>query len=914
MLRTFYLTILYSFMVLGLLGGWERRLNAEPSDYKKFEYISIEQGLSQSFVLCMIQDRQGFLWFGTEDGLNRYDGYEFKHFFHDPNDPDSLSHNTVKCLLEDSAGNIWVGTSDGGLNRFDPKRGTFVYYKSDPGTQGSLGGNNVSVLHQDIKGNLWVGTGRYLNRFYPETGTFKTYEFIAPKEETPKMSVVFAINSDRSGRILVGGYHLGMAIFDPETETFLYFNENGDSPGGVPSNNVQFIIPGDYQTFWIGTQGAGLLSFDLKTKRFSGGFTDTFRGFPLKVSYIFGGFQSRLRPNILWLTTLNGLVEFDTKKRGVRDYIRSGEGSNLIMNDIVDVLEDSEGNIWIATFGKGLNKYVKRKSLFKEWRREQQVAQNSTCSLIPAVVEDRRGKLFAGTLGGGIECYDRETGDIQFFRDKTGDDYSRWKNFVKCMTLDRAGNIWFGTHGGGLNRLDQTSGRFHSFVNKPGDSSSLPCNVIISLLEDGGGAFWIGTRSAGLVKMDRETGTFKRYPILKGDSNDDSPKKISVLFEDRKNQLWIGTDGAGICVLDEERTGQTVFRNNPLDPDSINCDKISAIYQDSAGRVWIGTDGGGLDRFDREANRFDHLTLNDGLPSNVVCGILEDDHSHLWVSTIRGLACFTPSSMKIEVFTTSDGLPTNEFISRSCFKSPSGELHFGTTHGLVSFSPDALDKSGFVPPVVFTSFQLLNRDIRLKKTISYLEELKLSYRDTFLIEFAALSYSSPSKNQYAYKLSGLQDEWVPLGSKRVLNFAHLEPGEYQLRVKGSGSGGLWNEEGASIRLIIQPPIWQTWWFKLLVILIIIAAAYRWHATKLKNATLKLKTESAMNRLFARFKISEREQEIVALVLKGKTNKEIEDELFISIKTVKSHIYNVYRKMGVKSRLELINLIQTSTRE
>ena len=883
-------------------------------DFKKIEHLSLQHGLSQSTIICVIQDRNGFLWFGTIDGLNRYDGYEFKTFYEDPEDKNSLSDSGITCLLEDKKGYIWVGTAAGGLNKFDPSTETFTRYNADPDDPTSLLSDYIRAIDEDEDGRLWVGAATYLHKFDPATGVFKPFRFHLPTTDAASRQEIKAVFATKSGTVLVGGYHIGMGVFDVETETFEYFHKDQDPPTGLTSNNIRFFFPVSDHEVWLGTVGGGLLSFDPGTKRFEAVCPQSVIHSNHSLLYLFDGCRSTTRPEIFWFTTSKGLVEFDSRQGCKLDLWLAGEGNNLNNNDLVGVLEDREGNLWVGGYGAGLNKYAPSKSLFKEWRKVKGATQNLNNNIVFSVLEDKNGKLWFGSMGGGIECYDKETGEFTVYRNRLEDKEGLWSDLIRTIYQDRRGDLWIGTNGSGLIRLDPGTGKSERFSYESGNPKSLSGYIVNCIHEDRNGVLWIGTWSNGLCTLDRDSGTFHRYYRSNGQASELDIQSVKVIHEDSDGKLWIGTWDDGLHCVDEARKECAHYKRDITDPFGLNCNTIIDIYESQDGILWLGTNGGGLNRFDKSTGRFEHVTVVDGLPNNIVYGVLEDAQHHLWLSTNKGLARFDYKSREIEVFTMADGLPSNEFNTRARFLSPSGEMYFGTTQGLVSFFPEDIRKSMFKPPVVFTAFKLLNRNIKLKQSITHLKELTLSYKDTFMFEFAALSYSSPSKNQYAYKLSGLQPEWVPLGHKRTLNFAHLEPGNYQLTVKGSNSDGVWNESGASIRLIIVPPVWQTWWFKLLVMVCIILLAYRWHSVKLRDATLKLKTESAMNRLFARFKLSEREQEIVDLILKGKANKDIEEELFISIKTVKSHIYNIYRKMGVKNRLELINLVQKSVKE
>ena len=622
--------------------------------------------------------------------------------------------------------------------------------------------------------------------------------------------------------------------------------------------------------------------------------------------------KSRVQPGILWATTTKGFLKIDSNRNQIIEHIRGGYPSDLSSDTLLSALEDREGNLWVSELGRGLKKFVARSYVFESMNHQPGISNSLGSNIAYAILEDNGGDLWIGTGKGGVDRFSNSS-LVARYRNSSAGPHNLGSKSIRDIIQDSAGDIWVATLGDGLKRINRKTGAISHFLFQPEDPHSISSNLVMCLMQDHAGVLWVGTPDAGINSMDIETGAITRYFSRSGKQDNVELHSLQTIYEDSGGTLWFGMFNKGLMSLDKERATFRYFSPDPEDPCSINSNNVISIHEGSRGKLWVGTIGGGLNCLDRSTGRFDHYTTKHGLPNNVIYGILEDSRQRLWLSTNRGLACLDPETQNVTVFNQADGLPSNEFNMGAYFQSKSGRMYFGSTNGLVSFSPNSIEKSTFVPPVVFTSFKLLNRDIELKRSISHLKELKLSYKDTFVIEFAALSYLNPAKNQYAYKLSGLHDEWIQLGARRTLNFAYLEPGDYQLIVKGTNGDGVWNETGATIRLTITPPVWQTWWFKLLAILSIIAIAYRWHTAKLEETTLRLKTESAMNSLFTRFRISEREKEILQLILKGKTNKDIEDSLFISIKTVKSHIYNVYRKMGVKNRLELINFIQKSVK-
>jgi len=485
---------------------------------------------------------------------------------------------------------------------------------------------------------------------------------------------------------------------------------------------------------------------------------------------------------------------------------------------------------------------------------------------------------------------------------------------VQCIFQDSKGFLWFGTSDG-LNKYD--GNKFTVYSPVPGAPGSLSYKIARTICEDQSGMLWVGTWGGGLNKFDRIKKKFTCYQYQRNNPSSLSHNIVHSIYEDRSGILWIGTL-SGLNKFHRQKEIFTRYIIEPNNPERFRHNYVMVILEDHLDELWIGTGGNGLLEFDREKETFTCYTMKDGLPNNMIYGILPDDQGNLWLSTNKGISRFNPSNRTFKNYELRDGIQGYEFNQGAYHKNRNGEMFFGGVKGFNVFHPDKIHENQYIPPIVITDFKIANKPILntesspLEKHISETKEIVLSYKDNiFSFEFAALDYINPAKNQYMYMMEGFNDQWIPLGTKHDITFTNLDPGEYTLRVKGSNNDGIWNNEGTSIKIIIKPPVWRTWWFRGLLVLIISALAFLWHKSRMKQLTLKLKTEAEMGRTFSKYNISQRERQIILLILKGKTNKDIENKLFISLKTVKSHIYNIYQKLGVKNRLELIHLIQKS---
>jgi len=762
--------------------------------------------LSNNSIRTIIEDRSGFLWIGTfGGGVNRFDreAETFTHYKSDPGNPNSLNNNYILSLVEDRSGLLWIGTVGGGLNRFNSQTGTFTYYRNDPGVANSLSHNEVRCIYEDKSGRLWFGTsGGGLNKFDPQTGTFTHFKTDPGNPNSLCHNHVLTICEDRLGRLWIGTYANGMDRFDPVTNSFTHYTSDPKNPNSLSNNEVWSILQDQEGLLWIGTAG-GLNTFDLKTGTFA-----------------------HYRPD-------------------------PGDPNSLSNDEIRSICQDRFGVLWIGTTLGGINKFNIEKQRFAHYRSVPNEPNCLSNNRVMSIFEDRKGIVWLGTYG-GLNKFDRKNETFSHYRHDPRDPASLSDNRVLTIYEDRFGALWIGTLGG-LNIFNPQTEAFTRYLIHPGDLNTLS-DRITSIVEDRWGYLWVGTVE-GLNRLERTMPgkgfNFTRYKSLSGDPSSLSHNLVYKIFPDRSGDLWIGTQ-EGLNRFDRQTEAFTRYLAAPGDPDSLSSNKVNYIYEDRMGTLWIGTDGG-LNKYRRNQDRFTHYKMENGLPNDVIYGILEDDHGNLWISTNNGLSKFNPGTEVFKNYDSRDGLQSNEFMYGACCRSTSGEMIFGGINGFNVFSPDSIRDNPHLPFIVITGLQIFNKPVGigeevdgriiLQQHISAAREIKLSYRHTgFSFEYAGLHYAAPDRNQYAYKMEGLEKEWNYVGNRRFATYAHLAPGKYVFRVKGSNNDGLWNETGASIKIVIPPPPWQTWWAYTLYGLVLIGIVFGYVRSQRK----KLAHERSVN--------------------------------------------------------------------
>ncbi len=757
-------------MWIGTFNGGLNRYTLQQHQFARYRHFPADTStLSSDIIYCVIQDRNGTIWVGTENGLNklmvRPDGTSaFVRHFHDANDPTSLTNNLIRSMCLDSTGNLWIGT-DSGLNvlraeEVDDAQPRFLHYQHDARNPASLSHDTVRTLYVDRSGEVWVGTEHGLNRV------------------------------------------LGSAQ-DPRSVTFRRFVSDSGTPGSLSNDEVYAILEDNAGVFWLGTDGGGLNRFDPETGKFN--------------SYV----NDPHNPN------------------------------TLSYNEIRSLYQDRSGVLWVGTYGGGVNKVDVRKRQFALYRNDPDDANTLNENIVWSIYEDRDGILWIGTHGGGLNRFDRRSNRFTAYRTDRRSPNSLSNDFVRLVVGDPSGDLWIGTNGGGICRFNVRTRQFTRYRHSPDDSTSISHDEIRAMYLDRNGILWIGTNGGGLNSFDTRAkqgarpvfNHFRRDPARNGSLSDDY---VRAIHEDASGVFWIGTQGGGLNKFERSSGTFTHFRADPARPDALNNDFIFCIHEDKKGVFWLGTWGGGLNRFDPATGKFAHFTTRDGLPSDAIYGILEDDSGNLWFSTNNGLVRFSPLTNQIRNYTIRDGLQNNEFNGGSFYKSTDGEMFFGGISGFNAFFPDRIRDNPYVPPIIITSFRKLNKEIRLDRPLSELSDLTLSYRDyVFSFEFSALDYTAPEKNQYAYKMEGLHDDWIfTSAKKRFAQYSTLPPGSYIFRVKGSNNDGVWNNEGVALHIVITPPYWETWWFRILVIFSILGLSFIFYRRRLKNVRLKAELQAA----------------------------------------------------------------------
>jgi diguanylate cyclase (GGDEF)-like protein len=804
---------------------------ADGAPQPRFSRLSLEDGLSQSSVNCVVQDARGMIWFGTQDGLNRYDGYEFKIYKHDPQDPGSLAHNFVWALHIDREGTLWVGTEGAGLARWNPDSDTFTHYRSDPGDEQTLSHDRVRAIAEDRSGNLWVGTENGLNRFEKSTG--RVTRFLHDPEDPTSLShaEVRCIYEDRAGTLWIGTNRGGLSRFEPNTGGFVHFRHSSDDPTSLSNDRVRTILQDSTGTLWVGTYEGGLNRMETAAGTFT-----RYRHSPEDPA---GLGHDRVRAlfqddrGTLWIGTDGGLHRWDAERERFFRYVHDpADPASLSSDRVLSLFQDRGGLLWVATQA-GLNRWNLHAGSFAHFKQEGNETTTLSSNIITAFASDEGSRVWIGTYGGGLNLLDRQTGEYRHFRHEKGKRDSLSDDRVMSLYRDSEGVLWVGTMTGGLNRMDLETERFTVFRADKNDPAALGSNGITAITESRDGSLWVGTYRGGLHRYDRATETFTRYQHDAKDPASLSDDRVMVVFEDSAGSIWAGTEDGGLNRLDRNTGGFTHYRHDPQDVRSLSSDVVWSIHETGDGSLWIGTQAGGLNRWsreDRDAGRavFRTYTEKDGLPNAFVYGILEDHSGNLWMSSNKGLSRFDPASETFTNYDASHGLQSNEFNFGAVHRGANGEMFFGGNNGFNAFQPGEITGNTHVPPVVLTGVYKLNERVEFDRPLWDLDTIEIGYRDHVVsFEFAALDFSAPEKNRYAYKLEGFDEDWNELGTMRRATYTNLDAGEYTFLVRGSNNDGVWNEAGIRLPLVVVPPPWKTWWAYTLYGLAFVAVIFRY---------------------------------------------------------------------------------------
>jgi signal transduction histidine kinase/ligand-binding sensor domain-containing protein len=770
------------------------------------------------------------MWFGTGNGLTRYDGYQFTVYRSDPSDPTSLAHPTVYALYQTRDGGLWVGTL-GGLDRFDPATGTFSHY---------LQGRAVAALYEDEAGVLWVGTPQgltFLEPANPEPAAF-IYGTSSDAPDRLSGSLVHAIVHTQGGEVWLatglGEFATGTGLdrFDRSTATFVHYRHDPGDPASLGSGDVRAIAEDGEGGLWVGTDG-GLNHLDRSSETFARYQHDPGDPFSLANDQVLAVLEDSA--GRLWIGTAGGLDQFDRSQNRFIHYRHERSDPHSLSDDIILALyEDRSGVVWIGT-AAGVNRFDEIASQFVLYQNRPDSPYPLSDDFVLAVCEDRNGELWVGTAEGGLNRLDRAAGTTTVYRHDPADPASLSSDGVTALYEDRAGDLWVGTDSRWLERFDpQTETFVHARYLSAGEPRSIT--------EDRAGDLWVGTLN-GLYRLNRDTGTATYYrattePAL-------SANTVTTIYELQDGRLLVGTEGGGVNVWDPANGQFDYYRRDPSNPDSLAHDSVYALYEDpNEGVVWIGT-WQGLDRVERATGTASHYTEKEGLPGNAVLGIVADSAGMLWLITNRGLSRFDPRAETFHNYDARDGLPAL-FLRTAFSRSEGGEILIGSGDGLVAFDPGRIADNPYPPPVAITTLSLFNEVIR--RDLVPEERIELTYKENFLsFEFAALDYTAPEKNRYAYRLEGVDPDWVEAGTRRRADYPNLRPGNYILRVKGSNNAGVWNEEGMAVRISITPPPWGTWWFRSIVALALVGAivvAYRWRVRTIEARSRELERQVA----------------------------------------------------------------------
>ncbi len=812
----------------------------------KFRYYNIDDGLSQNYIFCMIQDSEGFMWFGTEDGLNRFDGARFKVYRNNPDDPGTLSYNNIRALYEDRQGNIWAGTLTGVINRFDRKTETFTRYDMDSANVLPQRQKVITAFAEDNKGGLWAGTS-YSGLLYKKDDKSPFISIQLPVQGAGNLPqpYVYAIALDARGELWIGTGK-GLFKYDLSTRSFIHFLHDPADPASVSDNSIRALSPGLSGKLWIGTS-KGMDWYEPKTGqffRFSANLPATCSIDSVPVSAVLED-----RNNNLWINTSSGLLKFDLRTNCYQRFVHNSfDPQSLSNNTLYGILLDAEGGVWIGT-RNGANRYDAKLHRFRHFHHDPGNPRTLPESNVWFFKQDRTGVLWVRTETRQTP-YSLENGLIpQAEMDPVIVEHVI-KPQRRFLLEDQRGNIW--ASGEGIFVINRASGVVQRYLHDPDTPGSIGSNAVWRGYECRDGTIWLKTQ-AGMSVFFPESGTFENYTDKLPDGTPFRAQGVTDFFEDADGNMWLGLRGEGLLLLsDRHARSFRYYQHDPSDLHSLSDNVVHVIHQDYRGRMWISTPSGLNLLAEKGKGVFRRIREKEGLPNDYVFGVVEDAKRRLWMSTLRGIVRFDLEKETFRVYTEEDGIASNGYNDDSYFiDTKTGEMFFGGGKGFTAFHPDSIVDDAFIPPVVITRFQYYvpgksgMAPVEIKG-IGEKKSITLSHREKTLlvVEFAALSFSKPMKNQYMYRLKGYNEEWIHAGNNRNASFTNLSPGTYTLMVKGSNGDGIWNETPTELIITILPPWYWAWWTKTLYAILLLGAGYFFYRFQLNRRLAHERAELA----------------------------------------------------------------------
>lgn len=782
----------------------------------RFQQLSIENGLSQNTVNTIFQDSRGFMWFGTQNGLNRYDGVTVTVFKNIPGDSTSIANSDVYAAFEDQDKNLWFGTRSG-LSRFNRDTDNFSNFEDD--AQSLFAMRPVWCLVGDQEKNtIWIGASGGLFQFDTNSKRFKHFKI---NDSIQNANSIRAVCDAGDNTLLICPTVGVLKIFNKQRKVFSELKH----PGISAIRDVNCLQRDNHGNIWMGKEDGTLVRYDRASHSFKE-FTALKRVYPIRALL-------EDREGNLWIgTDKGGAFLFDESREKV---IPLGEKTQNGTDVVLSFCNDAKGDIWLGTYHGGAYLFDKVDTTFNHLVPYPEVKYADENNSVLAVYDDGKN-VWMGTDGGGLVR--KRDAKTEYYRKGSGSDIAG--NTILCISAGQRDELYLGTYADGFSILDKKSGSIRTYNT----SNGLNDNSVWAIYNDGE-VVWIGTNKGGINLFNTQTKKFTYFTNTLKDESTISSNTIRCIFKDSRNKFWIGTvSGLNIFNADDS-TFSSFYHRSP--DNTLSNANILCIHEDSRKNLWFGTHGGGVNRYDYRTDTFISFQEKDGLAGNIVYGILEDAQGNLWMSTNKGLSRFDVVKKEFKNFDTRSGLASSQFNVGAYYKSKDGRMYFGGIEGVNAFYPHFIRQNSYIPPVVFTEFQLFNKpvgvgaDSPLKKAIGETSEIELSYmQSVFSIRFAALNFTHADKNNFQYMLEPFDKEWIHAGSGNIATYTNLDPGSYTFKVKGSNNDGLWNEVPATLNIVIRPPFWKTLWFESLMVIIAVMILYG--AYRLKVSSMKKQRE------------------------------------------------------------------------